>query len=457
MLLLHILTGFAHQVLGTGYFSTRLPELLGFLIMMLGIYVFLRRRLPLPYAILGMVFPISTLAWQYAFEARAYGILLGCAGVTLAAWQNAAEGRYRKLSLIAIALSTLVAMGSHPFGGLLLVPFGLGELVRTIELRKIDWAVWAALCAGLPVVAAYPLLFAAVHGLDMHGVHPTFSEIPSFYSEVFHGAITPVLVGGGLALFYASLIRGTPPEKDGPAAAMPRYELAALAGLVVAPLIVIGVYMTGAGGMFWPRYGLICVVGAACLVALLAFRATAGNLRLATALLIGVVAWLGLARGKAAAGERQDPRERYLKSNPLLQKALTDGRPVVVNEPVIFLESDFYFPSESLSRLYYVVLEPEIRKRYPWQDVSDQLLVFTAQHIRLRAHLEDWRNFMQRNPVFILHTDGQKEAMQQTLLKNGWQMSLTEYSSAEALYEVKAPTIAYQDPKHAEVAVSSRP
>src|SRR2546429_1799155 len=103
--LTHLAVRLSHALFGYGHLATRLPALIGFWIMMLGLFVFLKRRLPLPYACLGMVFPMLTLAWSYAFEARAYGVILGCGAMALVAWQNVAEDRMRWLSLAGIATS----------------------------------------------------------------------------------------------------------------------------------------------------------------------------------------------------------------------------------------------------------------------------------------------------------------------------------------------------------------
>jgi hypothetical protein len=75
VLLSHLCVRLSHALFGPGYVATRLSALLGFWIMLL-VYVFLRRRLPLPYALIGMVFPMLMFAWTCAFEARAYGIVL---------------------------------------------------------------------------------------------------------------------------------------------------------------------------------------------------------------------------------------------------------------------------------------------------------------------------------------------------------------------------------------------
>ena len=81
-------------------------------VMSLALYAFLKRRPPLPYALIGMIVPMLTFAWPYAFEARAYGVLLGCEAVALLAWSTVAEERLRRRSLVAIALSLAVGLAA---------------------------------------------------------------------------------------------------------------------------------------------------------------------------------------------------------------------------------------------------------------------------------------------------------------------------------------------------------
>jgi hypothetical protein len=101
--LMHLTVRAAHWFFGYSSLATRSPMLIGFWVMQICIYTFLKRRLAWPYAVMGMVFPALTFAWLYAFEVRAYGIILGCAGGVLAAWQSAVEDRRRIWSLAAIA------------------------------------------------------------------------------------------------------------------------------------------------------------------------------------------------------------------------------------------------------------------------------------------------------------------------------------------------------------------
>src|SRR5437899_813675 len=79
--------------------ANRIPVALGYLVMCLCIFVFVSRRCPAVYAAAAMIFPALSQVFYYATEIRCYGILLGLTGVALVCWQQAAEGRRRRLSI----------------------------------------------------------------------------------------------------------------------------------------------------------------------------------------------------------------------------------------------------------------------------------------------------------------------------------------------------------------------
>jgi hypothetical protein len=111
----HLSVRLSHALFGYSPLATRLPALFGFWVMFLCVYVFLRRRLPATYPLIGMAFPMLTFAWQYAFEARAYGIWMGAAALALVCWQAAAENRGRPLSLIGMTAGLTAALARLAF------------------------------------------------------------------------------------------------------------------------------------------------------------------------------------------------------------------------------------------------------------------------------------------------------------------------------------------------------
>jgi hypothetical protein len=158
--------------------------------------------------------------------------------------------------------------------------------------------------------------------------------------------------------------------------------------------------------LFFPRYGLMCVIGVAGGLALVLFRAAGGSHRAGWMMVTFLMAWLVMARGREAASSAYDPHSQFEERTPVLLKALTDGPPVVMNDPLLFLESDFYAPAAVVGRLSYLELDRVFRRNYPWQDVSDQLVEYVARYLPLRAHVEPWQAFSLRNERFLLHTHG---------------------------------------------------
>src|SRR4051794_29976664 len=82
-------------LLGANATALRLPETLGFLLMNVCIFLFVRRRVPASYGLMAFIFPAVTDAYYFAYEARPYGLVLGFCGLAMLSWQSAAEGRKR--------------------------------------------------------------------------------------------------------------------------------------------------------------------------------------------------------------------------------------------------------------------------------------------------------------------------------------------------------------------------
>ena len=100
-------------------------------------------------AIFALVVPALTATLYYAVEARPYGLLLGLCGIAMVSWQAAVHREtHRAGPLLALALSLALAINTHYYGALLLIPFLSAELFRAIRNRRIDLPVLAAIAAG---------------------------------------------------------------------------------------------------------------------------------------------------------------------------------------------------------------------------------------------------------------------------------------------------------------------
>ena len=68
--MIYVATKLSNRVFGESHLSTRLPEVLGFWIFCLCLFVFVSRRSTALGGFLSMLFPMVTLAYWYAYEAR---------------------------------------------------------------------------------------------------------------------------------------------------------------------------------------------------------------------------------------------------------------------------------------------------------------------------------------------------------------------------------------------------
>lgn len=151
-LVYHLLAHAATKVFGATAFALRLPSLLGFLLMQVCLYLFVRRYASEREAVFAMAFPALTATLFYAAEARPYGLLLGLYALTLLCWRRAVETERGRAALIALAFSVALALNTHYFGVLLLVPLCGAELARTVERRRLDAGMVAAIGAGVACI-----------------------------------------------------------------------------------------------------------------------------------------------------------------------------------------------------------------------------------------------------------------------------------------------------------------
>jgi hypothetical protein len=429
--LMHLTVRAAHWFFGYSSLATRFPMLIGFWVMQICIYMFLKRRLTWPYAVMGMVFPALTFAWHYAFEARAYGIILGCAGVVLAAWQSAVEDRWRIWSMAAMAAGLAVVLACHSTAAVIGIPVAVGELVRTWERRSVDWGIWLAFAAPIPVALMYPPLLGQVLSVDLHGLQPHLFAVSTFYAEAFKGAITPLLAAGLAAAWLPRSRKDEPGEQS----AVPRWEIAALAGFVLIPLPFFTAGLFSSHFIFFPRYAVTCVTGVAGLVAIAWHLASRGGRRAGIAALVMLTGWLALARGKEALALARDPGSQFRDDHAALVSALSEGKPVAIWNINTFLEADFYLRGNELSYLNYVVPEREIGRRYLWQDFNSHVAPLLGTIAPLRARVIPWREFEQTD-AFLLHEEGTPSWWYEALPEQGWERTLKLHLGEEYVWEV---------------------
>ena len=212
-------------------------------------------------------FPLVTTAYPYAFEARAYGLMLGFSALALLSWQTAAMGgRWRWAAIVGLAASVSLTLSSHYYGVFVLLPIALGEMVRTLERRRLDAPVWAALLVSVTPLLWYLDLIRA--GADYTGAFwspPQWVNLPDFYSDLLAPALLPAAALLIVGSVVAAMQRSTPRELvERMALTPPVHEVAAAFGFALIPAVCLVVAKV-ATGAFVNRYALTAVVGFAVL------------------------------------------------------------------------------------------------------------------------------------------------------------------------------------------------
>jgi hypothetical protein len=187
----HLLSHLSMDILGRNAIALRLPALAGFLLFQLCLFFFVRRLAGDRSAIIAMALPLLTASFRYSVEGRPYGLLLGLYGLSLLCWQIATIDdnipRSRILPLTGLTLSIALAITSHYFGVLILIPVSLGELSRIYSRKRLDYGVLTALALGL---ASVVLILPFQHALMVYRQHyyitgVNIRNISQGYRELF--------------------------------------------------------------------------------------------------------------------------------------------------------------------------------------------------------------------------------------------------------------------------------
>lgn len=393
--------------LGNGEVALRLPEILGFALMGICVYAFVAHRASPVHGLVALLVPLATRAWQYAYEARGYALVLGFGAAALVCWQRAAEGgRHRRLWCVGLALTLAGAVGSHYYAVLLLAPLLAGELARALRRRRVDWAVVAALAGALlPLVAFAPLVLASRGYSTTFWAVPRWSTAVHFYPDFL---LTRKLAAGIVLLVGLGILAGLVRSRRrparagaGPPAAVPGHELVALAVLLAVPFlgVLVGKLATGA---FTERYALVAVVGVAIAVGLAARQLDARTPILALGLILALGAYAVHRFSVEEAAATQKARDRAAALQ-FLRAHASGAAPTVVASPHDFFELSHLAARAGGPDLVYLA-EPRAALRLLGTDAVDLGVVGMAGIAPL--DVERYRPFLAVHPRFRVYGVG---------------------------------------------------
>ncbi len=380
------------SVLGNEPLAIRLPSTIGFIGMLVCLLVFCQRKLPALYALLAALLVADSCLW-FASDGRAYGLVLGCAGGALLAWQSASEGRHRRLSLILMSLCMSLMVALHYFAIFFLGPFLAAEFVRALSSRRPDYGVLVALAPPLAILALhYPLIQASAQ-FQVHFWAPaTFANIPQFYRlTIFH------LMHITAAAFVAvAAFAGSPVKPSSRATGLARHEWTIMIALALLPPVVIVIAMFTIHS-FTEAYLVWVIVGFGVLVSAMLRRAAGGCSLVGAVILVLVVGSISRQEAGNLRGV-QGSFESESMHRALAQ--LGDGsEPIVIPSPHQFMELAYSEEPRIRHRLVYPASR-ELDIRY--QGFDTDTIILLALRRRTSLAVRDCDAFLATHPHFLL-------------------------------------------------------
>jgi hypothetical protein len=429
----YILVQLARRLPGDPLVTLRLPSILGYLISLLGVYWFARRKLP-AFAGLAAVLLITLSPFrEYALEARSYSLLVGFLAISAVLWQRIDEKRFMT-PLFALFLT--LAVSCHHYAVVAVSFFGIAELTWTLLSRRIRWGVWAAcLLATSPFFLGLPLL---LHMRDIFGknfwARPDWGMAVSTYTNYLGLAYNPAFV---LILFFGLVVgdsllrmmrqpREGPPERD---FSLP--EIILVGGFLFYPALLV-VLTKLLGGGYTYRYGfptiLGLVLGSVYLVRTIWLKSSSAYLLVALLIAFAHQGESEFRMLYKAGSTRVD--ERWAKLAELSREET--GIPVVIGGPVTYLEAAEYAPPELRANRLVHVVDPDIATRLIGSDSADKLIRLLAQFIPLRV--EDLAAFQTAHQRFILYSGGSSDWFTQYLLERRYHLRLLSKDGGSQTY-----------------------
>lgn len=427
----YVLTRAVWGLLGVSNLTTRLPEILGIWLMGLCILVFVSKRTTFLYGFVAMLFPLITEAFHYATEARAYALVLGFSSFALLSWQWAAEGR-RRLGLLGLAAGVAAAVSSHYYAVLLLFPLSLGEVVRSVKRKRIDTAVWAALCLGLaPLVGFLPLIRSARTYAPHFWAKPHWISMLDFY----HRFLLPptvlvlpwVLV---LVMAYAALrpeVRAPKPPLN-----VPAHEFAAVLGFVFIPVVGVILAKTVIGA-YDDRYVFSAVIGFCVVMGwglACAFNGSAAMALAVCAMLFGAM----IAKQVRSYHSMVEDQAARKATYTFLEQHATGAAPIVIANPAPFVELSHRPPAGLRARLLYLV-DPQLGLKDTGTDDIEHGVVEMRHWAGMNvepfpAYLASGRDCF----IYVQNYPDQYEWLIPELVKAHWKLSVVEWQGLDVLF-----------------------
>ncbi|MBN9660170.1 MAG: glycosyltransferase family 39 protein [Acidobacteria bacterium] len=417
------------------HLAYRLPAVAGWGLALIGVYVFLSRRLGSMLGLCGSLLLALSPVAMYATEARPYGLMLGLTAFAAICWQRLEDGK-RWTFLLAVSLLILTSV--HYLAPLIVLCFAEAELLRSAHARSIRRSAWGAfILSAIPPILTSPILLTMNREIG-HSFwsKPHVSDIPSYWGASL--AVTPGTIVVLLPICLFLLLReiGQPSGPGQPAVAARQSERMLSVALLLLPLQGFLLAIAVDGG-FHPRYVQTFIVGGCCALPLLMEKFSEGTVKLIAACLLLVLAVPGGYR--IAANRGAVTAELHGRSVPALAALaqVEDTRtPLVVSDELQYLEALYYGGKPAADRLYYLGTK-EMFSRFGMDVYDRPAAIIPAQN----SHTLGVIDFLRDHTTFSVLASSKHPLnwVPEYLIKHGWRMEFRSVIDGGILYAAVPP------------------
>ena len=420
----------SYRVFGASDLSMRLCAVIPFWAATLILFYAVSRRTSALYGFIAALTLPATVAYQYAFEARPYALVLFFAASSFVVWQTAKEQRYRILCVPMLAITLAAAVSVHYNALLLVIPILIGEVAYSARSRKIDWPVLIAICA-----SALPLVVLLPHIRAIHGYSKSYWSVISLgtlleiYLILCSRFIVWAILGCTAFGLWVSLSRAWLKDLRAECDELPLHEFAAAGGYFLLPLacFVLSIYTRA----LHYRYVIATVIGVAIFIPFILwiFRSllSTATVVLCVLLVLNLLART-VSRVRAPDEDSWGTLAAYPELfNPQSKLIYQSKQPVVLGDGP-FLVAAKYGNRELRERSFYLVSSEHESNNSP--------ILFAG--LRKAVHgpfnVVEVNDFQRTNRSFLMYNP--EEWLLTYLLAEGSRVTILEKWSGGFLYEV---------------------
>jgi len=383
--------------------ALRLPSIAAFLVAIICVFVYVRKRAGETVAFLcAFVLLLTDVFLLYALEARPYSMVFACVAFALVCYQRLPSPSWTVLLAISLAL----AQSLHYLAVLTMIPFGLAELVLVLQTRRIRWQVWAALASGaIPLFFEWRLLkinqtyYGAHFWAKFHLIFlpSTYGEYLETTSRVAAGIVVVIL----FAIVRKVLSAWRNPNLSSDAKTAELVEATLLVGLIALPFIAYMITSVAHAGLT-ARYVLCTVLGLTLSIGFLLGRASRKTVALFATFVFMVSGLNELHFWRLLKQDVDELRTRSAVFSTFIQSAGYGDLPVVVLDASHYLEFVHYAPADLDGRLVLLIRQPTPAD-VNFTDTIYKAMQLLPPYVPVRTYL--WSDFLAKRDIFLVYEE----------------------------------------------------